>query len=90
MLQAIWTTEDLIGKWDSFVYNHPFGSISNLYSWKYIIEESFGHIRGNILALINENDEIIAGVPVYTINSWLTGKRFSLCPFFDPIRPTNL
>ena len=88
MLQPIWITEDSAEKWDTFVYNHPFGSIGNLFKWKIIIEETFNHIKGSILALVDKDNEIRAGISVYSVKSWLTGKRLVCAPFstiFDPL-----
>lgn len=88
LLQPIWISENSAAKWDTFVYNHPYGSIGNLFSWKRIIEESFNHIKGSILALVDDEYQIIAGISVYTVKSWLTGKRVVCAPFstiFDPL-----
>ncbi|MFZ3105722.1 MAG: GNAT family N-acetyltransferase [Smithella sp.] len=69
-------------RWDKFVKNHPFGWIVHLSGWKKVIEQTFPHIKGHHLALIDtETNEIKAGLPIYEIRSWLTGKRLVSIPF---------
>jgi len=68
--------------WDHFVHNHPFGWISHLTGWKQVLEKSFDHVKGEILALDNGTpDSIVAGIPIYRVKSWLTGKRLVSIPF---------
>ena len=68
--------------WDRFVNNHPFGWISHLSGWKQVLEKSFSHIKGEIFTLISGTpDSIVAGIPVYKVKSWLTGKRLVSIPF---------
>lgn len=69
-------------RWDKFVGNHPLGWVVHLSGWKKVIEQTFSHIQGHYLALIDtETDEIKAGIPIYEIRSWLTGKRLVSIPF---------
>lgn len=69
-------------RWDTFVGNHPLGWVVHLSGWKKVIEQTFSHIKGHYLAIIDtETDEIKAGLPVYEIRSWLTGKRLVSIPF---------
>jgi len=49
---------------------------------KRVLEQSFPHIRGRFLALCApETGSILAGLPVYTVNSWLLGTRMVSVPF---------
>lgn len=69
-------------QWDAFVENHPFGWISHLSAWKEILESSFGHIKGHFLAIRDDDsNQILAGLPIYTVKSWLTGNRLVSVPF---------
>jgi hypothetical protein len=69
-------------RWDRFVESSPFGLIYHLSKWKRVLEKSFGHMRGFYLALIDEpSGQIKAGLPVFEVNSWLTGKRLVSVPF---------
>lgn len=68
-------------RWDRFVESHLFGWICHLSGWRRVLENSFPHIKGYYLALINENDEIKAGLPVYEVRSWFRGNRLVSIPF---------
>jgi Acetyltransferase (GNAT) domain len=69
-------------KWDLLVENHPLGTIYHLSGWKKVLEESFRHIKGQIIAIWDEhNQEIVGGLPVYFVNSIVTGKRVVSAPF---------
>lgn len=79
-------------RWDPFVESHPFGWICHLSSWKRVLEESFPHMKGHYLALINEKENTIkAALPVFEVRSWLTGNRLVSIPFAtlcDPLIKT--
>lgn len=81
MKQILFLIEERFPEWDVFVEKHPLGLIYHLSSWKRIIEKAFGHIGGHILAIENESGNIIAGIPIYTVKSWLTGNRLVSIPF---------
>jgi hypothetical protein len=68
-------------RWDAFVENHPFGWICHLSGWKKVLETSFPHMKGHCLALVGESNEIKAGLPLFEVKSWLTGKRLVSIPF---------
>lgn len=69
-------------RWDEFVKRHPDGWLYHLSAWKRVLEMSFGHIKGYCLAIIDqENNRIIAGLPIFFVTSWLTGKRMVSMPF---------
>jgi len=68
-------------RWDKFVENHPFGWICHLSGWKKVLEASFPHMKGHYLALINEKNEIEAGLPLFEVKSWITGNRLVSIPF---------
>ena len=69
-------------RWDQFVENHPFGWIVHLSGWKTVLENSFPHIKGHYLALLDHtNNEIRAALPIFEVNSWLLGKRMVSIPF---------
>lgn len=67
-------------KWDTFVEDHPFGWVCHLSGWKKVLENNFKHMKGYYIA-ITENSSIKAALPVYQVNSWLTGKRLISIPF---------
>jgi len=69
-------------RWDAFVARHPNGLIYHRGCWRRVLEEAFPHIRGRFLALVDgATDEIVAGMPVYTVRSWLLGNRVVSLPF---------
>jgi len=69
-------------RWDAFVECHPLGQIYHLSGWKRVIEQSFPHIRG-YFPVIQEpmGGAIRAGLPVYFVNSLITGRRLVSIPF---------
>jgi len=63
-------------RWDQFVESHPFGLICHLSGWKQVLEESFPHMKGHYLAILNhDNNSILAALPVFEVRSILTGNR---------------
>ena len=68
--------------WDRFVEKHPQGTIYHLSGWKKVLEESFRHIKGQIIVIWDEQaNEIVAGLPIYYVSSFLTRKRIVAAPF---------
>ncbi|MBS3917358.1 MAG: GNAT family N-acetyltransferase [Deltaproteobacteria bacterium] len=68
-------------RWDAFVENHPFGWICHLSGWKKVLETSFPHMKGHYLVLVDGENKIRAGLPVFEVRSWLTGNRLVSIPF---------
>jgi CelD/BcsL family acetyltransferase involved in cellulose biosynthesis len=66
--------------WDTFVINHPFGWVSHLTGWNRILKSSFPHLKAFFLALKNGGC-IEAALPLYEVNSRLSGKRLVSVPF---------
>ncbi len=80
-------------RWDAFVEAHPLGQIYHLSGWKRALESSFAHIRG-FFPVIEDcaTGRIRAGLPLYCVNSLLTGKRLVSIPFAtlcDPLVSTS-
>ncbi len=87
-----WLSPDEHGEWDAFVTRHPLGLVYHLSSWQRVLESAFGHIRGRFLALRDGSGQIQAGLPVYTVSSWLLGNRTVSVPFAtmcDPLISTK-
>ncbi|MCU0592206.1 MAG: GNAT family N-acetyltransferase [Desulfobacterales bacterium] len=81
-------SEESYTQWDVFVERHPMGSIYHLSGWKKALEESFKHIRGELVVIWNEaEDGIVAGLPVYHVDSRITGKRLVSAPFANFCEP---
>ena len=84
-----WLQPDEEAAWDSFVMQHPHGLIYHRTSWKRVLEQAFPHIRGRFLVLRDSSTGAIqAGLPLYTVKSWLLGNRVvsvPFAPFCDPL-----
>ena len=87
-----WLTPGEQGEWDAFVARHPLGLVYHLSAWQRVLETAFGHIRGRFLVLRDEHGQIKAGLPVYTVTSWLLKNRIVSVPFAtvcDPLVSTK-
>jgi hypothetical protein len=56
------------------VFHHPV--------WINLLADSYGY-RPFVIAVMNQKGEIIAGLPIMEINSFLTGRRWVSLPFSD-------
>jgi hypothetical protein len=87
-----WLSTDEYDEWDAFVTKHPRGLVYHLSAWQQTLEIAFRHIRGQILVLRDGAGQIQAGLPVYTVKSWLLGNRTVSVPFAtmcDPLISTK-
>jgi hypothetical protein len=79
--------------WDSYVTQHPDGWLTHTADWKKVIEKSFGHIKGYCFCLVDKNyNDIIAGIPAFIVDSYISGKRLVSIPFAticDPLADNN-
>ncbi len=78
-------------RWDRFVEAHHFGWVCHLAGWKKVLEGSFRHMSG-FYPVIVEGQRIKAALPVFAVNSWLTGRRLVSIPFAslcDPLVSSN-
>ncbi|HVB58576.1 MAG TPA: hypothetical protein VNE63_19405 [Candidatus Acidoferrales bacterium] len=83
-----WLQPDEEAAWDDFVSQHPRGLVYHRASWKRAIEQAFPHIRGRFLALRDSSTGAIrAGLPIYTVKSWLLGNRAVSVPFASFCEP---
>lgn len=82
MAEIIYTEQANDNQWDSFVFQHPNGWLTNTSDWQNVIEKTFKHIKGYRLILVDHDTaDIYAGISVYTVSSYLTGKRLVSIPF---------
>jgi CelD/BcsL family acetyltransferase involved in cellulose biosynthesis len=93
LMSAIhWLSADDLGEWDAFATRHPLGLVYHLSAWQRVIESAFRHIRGRFLVVRDGSGKIQAGLPVYTVSSWLLGNRTVSVPFAtmcDPLVSTK-
>jgi len=69
-------------RWDKFVGQHPFGWLTHLSGWKKALESAFSHMHGFYLVVCEPDDRTIrAALPLYSVESWLTGRRLVSIPF---------
>lgn len=74
--------ESDFAQWDEFVQQHKWGLVCHLSGWKRAIEETFAHIRGEVLVLRSlASGAILAGIPVYQVASRFVGNRTVSVPF---------
>jgi FemAB-related protein (PEP-CTERM system-associated) len=69
-----------IEKWNEYVNNNPKGQFCHLPIWKSVIEGSFGHKPFYFFAK-DEQKNIRGILPLFLVNSPLTGKRLVSLPF---------
>jgi len=69
-------------RWDQFVEGHPNGWLCHLSGWKSLLEKCFSHIKGFYIVKLNSfGNEFCAGLPIFRVKSFLTGKRLVSIPF---------
>lgn len=68
-------------RWNRFVEQHPYGWITHLSGWKRVLDNTFPHMYGYYLALTDGAGNIRAALPIYSVESWLTGRRLVSIPF---------
>ncbi len=73
--------DECVNAWDEFVANHPDGTIYHTALWKRILERSFRHIECKLFLVKDKRGEILGGLPIYLVSSYLLGKRLVSVPF---------
>lgn len=68
--------------WNTFVNNHPSATFYHLYTWRLIIEESFGH-ECRYYAARNKEGKICGVLPLVLIKSRLFGNYGVSLPYFN-------
>lgn len=75
-------------RWLDFVCRQPSGSIFHHPAWIATLTQCYGHPTF-VLVLTNPQGEILAGMPIMQIKSWLTGFRWVSLPFSDYCPPLS-
>ncbi|WP_459877795.1 FemAB family XrtA/PEP-CTERM system-associated protein [Desulfothermus naphthae] len=81
-VKIIEATEDFMTKWDEYVLNHSYSNVYQLYNWKKVIHETYGH-EGYYIVAISNNMEIVGILPIVKINAYGFVKKFTSIPFSD-------
>jgi serine/alanine adding enzyme len=67
--------------WDAYVYNHPQATLYHLFSWKTVIEKTYGH-KTYYMAAFNNN--CLTGIlPLTHLKHFIFGNSLISIPFFD-------
>ena len=72
--------------WDLFVDSTTGSDIFHHSAWTRLMAECYGY-RPFALAIYDEQDNILAGLPMMEVNSVLTGSRWVSLPFSDHCKP---
>ena len=59
-------------RWDDFVLAHPEGTLCHLWAWQRIVDRTFGHPNESLVC--EEEDRVVAILPLFLVNTWLSGK----------------
>lgn len=73
-------------RWIDFVEAFPQANIFHHPNWIDILSECYGY-QSFVIALINEQSRICAGLPFLDVDSLLTGRRWVSLPFTDYCLP---
>ena len=68
-------------RWDSFVQNHPYGTIYQHSSWMKVLALTYQHTKPLCFAIEDQNGNIHAAIPCFIVKSKLTGIRIVSLPF---------
>jgi serine/alanine adding enzyme len=73
---------DDVVAWDTYVKNHPRGTLYHLSGWKRVTEEGYGHRTFYIMATQNSGD-VVGMLPLVHLKHFLFGNNLVSIPFFD-------
>ncbi len=69
-------------RWDEFVTSQKHSTVFHTSAWARVIKDTYGYLP-QYYALENEAGQFKVAIPLYLINSRLTGKRLVCLPFSD-------
>ena len=70
--------------WDKYVHSHPHATLYHLFSWKTVIEKTYGHKTYYLAAVKNDSEQTITGIlPLTHLKHFLFGNSLISIPFFD-------
>ena len=72
--------------WLCFISNHPDATIFHHPAWADLLSDCYGYTPF-AAAMQDESGEIVNGLPLMEVNSWLTGRRIVSMPFSDFCQP---
>lgn len=74
-------------RWEKFVANHPSATVYHHTVWRDFLCKTFQHMKPCYIILENTQGEIVAGIPLFIVESWITGKRLVSVPFASVCHP---
>ena len=70
--------------WDKYVYGHPDSISYHLFSWKTVIEKTYGHKTYYLAAFTKDLETALSGIlPLVHLKHVLFGNSLISLPFFD-------
>lgn len=81
-MEVVYLQSDQMATWDRFVSSHQHGGLYHQSHWRKVLENAYPHMKGHFLALRDsKSNEIVAGLPLYEVRSWILGNRLVSVPY---------
>ena len=81
-LNGRWIGDAQLPEWDALVQRHSMGTVFHLSGWKAAMEEALSHVQGRFYGLFDAaSGELVGGLPLCIVRSWLLGKRVVSVPY---------
>lgn len=75
-----------IKDYQTFVENHPLASVYHTLDWYQVVQSSYGYRPWYVLAK-NEQNELAGFLPLFEVNSVISGRHLSAIPFSHSVTP---
>lgn len=77
-------------RWDEFVSNQKYSTVYHHSIWKELLQRTFRHMKSAYFVLEDAQKNIVGGIPLFLVKSWLTGNRLVSVPFASVCKPLVL
>ena len=75
------TPDIQLADWDALVARHPRATVYHTSGWMQALQSAFPHIQGHLLGWRSaQTGEMVAGLALYVLSSWLLGNRLVSIP----------
>ncbi len=74
-------------RWDNFISQQEYSTVYHHSVWKELLQNTFGHIESLHFVLEDAENNIVGGIPLFLVKSWLTGNRLVSVPFASVCKP---
>ena len=68
-------------RWNKYIEKHPYGCIFHHSTWKNVLDQTFTHLKPYYMIVEDSCGTIKGIVPIFSVNSWITGNRLVSLPF---------